>query len=696
MIVSTTSSKAVALRELSFRLAGITAICLGALLVPMSATERVAALTATSLGIGVASILPRFDRIVARAVGPTVFAIALVPTAGPWALLGLLGLFIVGFAAFSHRGLIRVVPALGLPVMTVVFRSGQSVEPGMLVAWLLAVLATILFSNATSSATPTGHDHAPYGGSRNSDRPDVVFRWRRHAQAVILVAVIAPMAFAGAAWFDDGLVGIVGPRALLGDPAGPALRGHPGLTGGLDVGSPVHLSDEVVLRVKADRPLFWRGTTYDHWDGRRWTSGVRTNTSAWDTQGVGLPTNGSEPTHPTAITVEQQFRLERAGLDVVLGAWRMESVFVGPQTAAIGDDGSIRLDQPLGAGAIWTVKSSVVPVSPEVLRRADPLELSRSGSAADLTPEIARYTVEDDVTPEVAELAAAITAGADSTYDKVKALEDWMDDNIVYTRDIPALAGGEDAVHHLLLESRRGFCEQIGSALVVMLRSLGIPSRLVVGYVPGEYDSTTGEWLSRGTDAHAWAEVYFPGIGWQGFDPTAGVALSGPNRAGNVDPSRWSASIPGEFRLWAGVISAVVVAAAAVVSRTKRLGWMRGSMWPTWPRSSEESDPDHLAPLIELSRRFDACGNELGLAWTDAMTLRDKACELTAAGMEEDLIVPATSLLEQLWFLDLDHLDRDELVEAIRQASTCIESLERSATVLGGEATEQVVPRRTL
>ncbi|MCP4226808.1 MAG: transglutaminase domain-containing protein, partial [Actinomycetia bacterium] len=150
---------------------------------------------------------------------------------------------------------------------------------------------------------------------------------------------------------------------------------------------------------------------------------------------------------------------------------------------------------------------------------------------------LTNYAVEDTVVPQVADLARSITVDAPTTYDKIRSIEDWMDANINYTREIERLEPGADAVHHLLFESRQGFCEQIGSAMVVMLRSLGIPARLVVGYVPGSYEASSGRWISRGTDAHAWAEVYFPGVGWQGFDPTAGVPLASTESSSGLVPN---------------------------------------------------------------------------------------------------------------------------------------------------------------
>ena len=76
-----------------------------------------------------------------------------------------------------------------------------------------------------------------------------------------------------------------------------------------------------------------------------------------------------------------------------------------------------------------------------------------------------------------------------------------------------------------------GYCEQISTALTVMLRTLGIPAREAVGYVPGPYDPITDLYDIQASDAHAWVQVWFPYYGWQSFDPTAVVPLANPSSA---------------------------------------------------------------------------------------------------------------------------------------------------------------------
>jgi hypothetical protein len=124
-------------------------------------------------------------------------------------------------------------------------------------------------------------------------------------------------------------------------------------------------------------------------------------------------------------------------------------------------------------------------------------------------------------------LAEQITAGAPTTYDKIVAIENWLGAHTRYSLDAPLSPKGADVVDYFLFESRLGWCEQVSSSMVVLARSVGIPARLATGFVPGSRDGLTGRFVVRERDAHAWSEVYFPGVGWQGFDPTASVPLAG-------------------------------------------------------------------------------------------------------------------------------------------------------------------------
>jgi hypothetical protein len=96
-----------------------------------------------------------------------------------------------------------------------------------------------------------------------------------------------------------------------------------------------------------------------------------------------------------------------------------------------------------------------------------------------------------------------------------------------------------------------------------MLRSLGVPARLGVGYAPGERPWGSDSFEVRGTDAHAWVEVWFPGVGWQAFDPTASVPLSGEDTGSGARRWLWPA-------VAAAALAAIVAGAVALAVRRSR------------------------------------------------------------------------------------------------------------------------------
>jgi hypothetical protein len=137
-----------------------------------------------------------------------------------------------------------------------------------------------------------------------------------------------------------------------------------------------------------------------------------------------------------------------------------------------------------------------------------------------------RYLQLPEALPRLRALAIDITKSVEDPYDKIFAIEEWLAENTTYSLDPPAAKAGSDPTEQFLFSDRRGFCVQIASSMVLMLRAAGVPSRVGVGYAPAEYDSPTKTTTVRARDAHAWAEVYSPDFGWEVFDPTAGVDLS--------------------------------------------------------------------------------------------------------------------------------------------------------------------------
>jgi transglutaminase-like putative cysteine protease len=124
-----------------------------------------------------------------------------------------------------------------------------------------------------------------------------------------------------------------------------------------------------------------------------------------------------------------------------------------------------------------------------------------------------------EVIAAIRKLALQVTAGANNPYDKATAIESYLRAHYTYTLSPPSTLG-RDPVDFFLFDSKKGFCAYFASAMGDMLRSIGIPTRLVSGFGPGIYDVRRNQYQVRDEDAHTWVESYFPGYGWITFEPT--------------------------------------------------------------------------------------------------------------------------------------------------------------------------------
>jgi transglutaminase-like putative cysteine protease len=308
-------------------------------------------------------------------------------------------------------------------------------------------------------------------------------------------------------------------------PAGQA-GGYTGFAQSMDTSVRGAMSDEIVMRVRAPEADFWRGQTFATFDGRRWHADEDRGTRHGGPN-IDIPRALGDVADDRVVPVDrfvQTFYVEADMPNVIFAAYRPTQAIVDADVWTRAD-GAIRASTVLTEGAIYTVVSARPRVTAEQLR-GDGLigaRLTRFGQQV-----MARYLdVPASTTPETIALADQLAAGRGSTYDVVLAYEEWLGRNVVYDLDAPLPDSGEDAVHDFLFDSRRGFCEQIASALAIMLRTQGVPTRVATGYAAGTRDRIAGVYEVRASDAHAWVEVWFPETGWQAFDPTASVPLSG-------------------------------------------------------------------------------------------------------------------------------------------------------------------------
>lgn len=163
---------------------------------------------------------------------------------------------------------------------------------------------------------------------------------------------------------------------------------------------------------------------------------------------------------------------------------------------------------------------------------ASAMDLAEAGTDYPSWVEQRYLTLPDTITPRTSALARTLTASSANPYEQTRAIEEYVRSTIVYDETVTAPPRDADIVDYVLFERQRGYCEYYASAMAVMLRTLGVPSRVAVGFYPGDYDDAQGGYLYRQQNAHAWVEVFFPGYGWIPFEPTSSRPLI---EEGNVD-----------------------------------------------------------------------------------------------------------------------------------------------------------------
>ena len=261
----------------------------------------------------------------------------------------------------------------------------------------------------------------------------------------------------------------------------------------------------------------WRGAALDTFDGREWRRG--TDHTRWLTPGA----DGVfrlQPDRGPAWT--QEIRLEPIGSRVLFAAGDPVTVTSEDLLFLAEEDGGLILPAQPSRRLQYRVEAGPATPSAEILRAAtgpDPAEVLLSGFA--LPP----------LDPRIPELARTLVDGAAGRYDAARAIERWLSTERTYSLDV-ADAGRTDPLAAFLFDDMAGHCEYFATAMVLLARSAGIPARFVAGYIGGEQSRFSDRVTVRQSDAHAWTEVYFPGVGWVPFDPTPGIGRTSADSEG--------------------------------------------------------------------------------------------------------------------------------------------------------------------
>ncbi len=288
----------------------------------------------------------------------------------------------------------------------------------------------------------------------------------------------------------------------------------------LALGSQAATGEAELFRIRAplensQKRYYWRVRSYNTFLNDQWYSVGATVTDF-------VPTQASFPLAvPELLTGEFSFTSLLANLAVLVTpagpVWvshSSEVVFL--QTPEEKMDPVQFLSQPsILAGQQYLVHAN--ESEPTILQMRN---------AGDTYPDwIAKNYLQlpKALSPEIVALAHRISDQASTPYDKADAITRYLRSNITYSTTVNNPPPGQDSLDWFLFDSKTGFCNYYATAEVILLRSVGIPARMVVGFAQGEF-SSPNLYVVRERDEHAWPEVYFPGVGWVEFEPTGNQA----------------------------------------------------------------------------------------------------------------------------------------------------------------------------
>jgi transglutaminase-like putative cysteine protease len=281
----------------------------------------------------------------------------------------------------------------------------------------------------------------------------------------------------------------------------------------------VELSSVEVFNVDASAPAYWQITTLDHFNGRIWSS-AKTYKEVKERLPGGIDDEVADKN-----TLVQQFRiigLSSIWLPAAFQPVRIEGLEDVSYNAELA---SLITDNETTDGLDYTVESEVPQLNPDMLRTAD------NSSPGDEYLEL-----EGGLPQRVVNEARRIMNGKATNYDRARALQDYFRTGFTY--DLTAPEGHSDqALENFLFRSKRGYCEQFSGAFAAMARAVGIPSRVAVGFTPGNVQAD-GRYHVQGLHAHAWPEVWLGQFGWVAFEPTPGRGNPGMVDVTGVPPAQ--------------------------------------------------------------------------------------------------------------------------------------------------------------
>lgn len=450
--------------------------------------------------------------------------------------------FLLGYTAawytFRHPKVWRAIVPMGLVLMSVVYYYNGP-RPLLLYLAAFAVLA-LLFAARTHLA------EQEIGWRSSSVRYEKAI-WFDFLRAAFIIAVFILFlswslpTLSASTSVNDALSSTQGPWRDFQDEwtrLFSALRSYGGATADpyqetLALGGPRTVGNTLIMDVSVPEQLpyvYWQAIAYDTYNNGSWEIAENSDTR------LHFPDDGvlEVPDTRSRIAVKQ-----------VVTNYLPNSSFLYAAPEVINTDKQMFVESTYddeGKELVSAVRSRYI------LRQGDDYQVDSRMSNADaeslrlsgesfpdwVTERYLQYP--DTVTPETLTLAAELTSGLNNNFDKSIVIRDYLRNTIKYNDQIEAPPEGVDPVHYVLFETQAGYCNYYASAMAIMLRSQGVPARVVSGYAQGDFDENSLSYRVRANNAHTWVEVYFPNFGWIQFEPTASIpTVDRPETAGGGD-----------------------------------------------------------------------------------------------------------------------------------------------------------------
>lgn len=436
-----------------------------------------------------------------------------------------------------------------------------------------------------------------------------------------------------------------------------------------NLGGPYVMDNTVAFTVITNQPGYYRGESKIAYTGKGWLGDGQT------IQGVPYGT-ASQPqfsvknfqnmfallSEVKSKKVEQQFQIENGQYNVLFGQYQSDNFRAGDESGSKAraqfqnfDPETWSWGAQLGKGNTYTAVSSVPYYDIEAVQAREKQATNRAGF--DLNKIIQVYLqLPASLPARVGRLAQDITAGKASSYDKAKAIEQYLRNNYRYEiENVPLPGPDQDFVDQFLFDSKQGYCDHFSSAMVVLARSAGLPARWVKGFTEGEQDSSftsdndNKKYVIRNKNAHSWAEVYIPGTGWLPFEPTASfsqplvqevVPVTTPNTDNTATKERKDqeqnqdnvdTSVKVSYEIdWKtiGTIGLWVVGVLLVTGYILR----RRLLVAFYLRRSIGSESDESSMIVQAVERLLKAMQRLGWRKENNLTVREFGGELSVGG----------------------------------------------------------------